>query len=53
MHVNNRKQYYLNSFTWKFDKEEKDTPLLKGERVIAFEDPISRTICVKFMMEKS
>lgn len=48
-----KKQAFLNSHTWKFDKEEVDVPLNKGERVTAFKDPISQSICVKFITEKN
>jgi hypothetical protein len=43
------KQTFLNSCTWKFDKDEGESPLMKGEKVVAFKDPSSMSICVKFI----
>jgi hypothetical protein len=48
-----KKQIFLNSHTWKFDKDEASAPLNKGERVLAFKDPVSQSICVKFAIEKN
>jgi hypothetical protein len=48
----NSVQIFLNSSNWRFDRSE-DTefksPLNMGEKVLAYKDPGSQSVCVKFI----
>jgi hypothetical protein len=49
---NNKNQIYLNGSTWKFDKSETEKPLLDGEKIFAFKDPINNVVCVRFSLKE-
>jgi hypothetical protein len=45
---------YLNHSNWRFDNfdlEEKKS-LNQGEKVFAFRDPFSHSVCVKFQLKR-
>jgi hypothetical protein len=43
---------FLNSSTWRFHEfMEPENPLNMGEKVYAFRDPGSKTVCVKFLLK--
>lgn len=43
-------QAFLSSSTWRFHEfVEPENPLNRGEKVHAFRDPSSKTVCVKFV----
>lgn len=44
-------QAFLNSSTWRFHEFLEPEPALnRGEKVYAFRDPVSKTVCVKFFL---
>jgi len=45
----NEKQIFLNSSTWKFNKEDKECVLMTNEKFRAFVDPVTKLICLKFI----
>ena len=45
-------QAFLNSSTWRFHEfVTPENPLNRGEKVYAFRDPTSETVCVKFFLK--
>jgi hypothetical protein len=45
-------QAFLNSSTWRFHEfVAPENPLNRGEKVYAFRDPASETVCVKFFLK--
>jgi hypothetical protein len=48
----NSVQIFLNSSNWRFDRGEDPefkNPLNTGEKVLAYKDPGSQSVCVKFI----
>jgi hypothetical protein len=42
----------LNSASWSFEKHECESHFIKGEKIRAFVDPSTGSVCVKFIREK-
>lgn len=41
----------LNGMNWSFEKREGETYISKGEKIQAFKDPVSGSVCIKFVRE--
>jgi len=53
--MRNFQQIPINNTVWSYKDEvaEKTPPIREGEKIRAFKDPVTGSVCIKFVIDKN